>query len=119
MMAPPEPVNLAVVPGADGWPVAYDYAVGGRRHRFDMTGPMDPVCHIRSFHPQDDHYGLSPLQAAAVAAIRPESIAIVPAGQLGTLDRDTAAQERMTRAGGADCRDARARFALQPESLAQ
>ena len=59
--------RMAVVPGADGWPVAYDYAVGGRRHRFDMTGPMDPVCHIRSFHPQDDHYGLSPLQAAAVA----------------------------------------------------
>lgn len=59
--------RMAVVPGADGWPVAYDYAVGGRRHRFDMTGPMDPICHIRSFHPQDDHYGLSPLQAAAVA----------------------------------------------------
>lgn len=59
--------RMAVVPGADGWPVAYDYAVGGRKHRFDMTGPADPVCHIRSFHPQDDHYGLSPLQAAAVA----------------------------------------------------
>ena len=59
--------RMAVVPGADGWPVAYDYAVGGRKHRFDMTGPADPVCHIRSFHPQDDHYGLLPLQAAAVA----------------------------------------------------
>lgn len=59
--------RMAVVSGADGWPVAYDYAVGGRKHRFDMSGPVDPVCHIRSFHPQDDHYGLSPLQAAAVA----------------------------------------------------
>ncbi|RWR46452.1 phage portal protein [Sinirhodobacter ferrireducens] len=59
--------RMSVVPGADGWPVAYDYAVGGRRHRFDMTGHPDPICHIRSFHPQDDHYGLSPLQAAAVA----------------------------------------------------
>jgi HK97 family phage portal protein len=26
-----------------------------------------PICHLRSFHPQDDHYGLSPLQAAAAA----------------------------------------------------
>ena len=59
--------RMSIVPGADGWPVAYDYAVGGRTHRFDMSGHPDPICHIRSFHPQDDHYGLSPMQAAAVA----------------------------------------------------
>ncbi|MFA7432290.1 MAG: phage portal protein [Gemmobacter sp.] len=59
--------RMAVVPGADGWPVGYDYTVGARKHRFDMTGAVQPVCHIRSFHPQDDHYGLAPLQAAAVA----------------------------------------------------
>lgn len=59
--------RMSLVPGADGWPVAYDYTVGGRKHRFDMTGPVPPICHIRSFHPQDDHYGLSPMQAAAVA----------------------------------------------------
>ena len=59
--------RMAVVPGADGWPEAYEYAVGGRKVRFDMTGSPDPICHIRSFHPLDDHYGLSPMQAAAVA----------------------------------------------------
>ncbi|MFV0292837.1 MAG: phage portal protein [Paracoccus sp. (in: a-proteobacteria)] len=59
--------RMSVVPGADGWPVAFEYAVGGRKHRFDMTGSPDPICHIKSFHPSDDHYGLSPLQAAAVA----------------------------------------------------
>ena len=59
--------RMSLVPGADGWAVAYDYTVGGRKHRFDMTGPVDPVCHIKAFHPQDDHYGLSPMQAAAVA----------------------------------------------------
>ncbi|QYK39917.1 MAG: phage portal protein [Paracoccaceae bacterium] len=59
--------RVAVVPGADGWPVAYDYAVAGRKHRFDMTGAVAPLCHVRAFHPQDDHYGFSPLQAAAVA----------------------------------------------------
>lgn len=59
--------RMALVPGADGWPVAYDYSVGGRTHRFPVTEGLSPICHIRSFHPTDDHYGLSPLQAAAVA----------------------------------------------------
>ena len=58
--------RMALVPGADGWPVAYDYAVGGKTHRFSMI-ETQPICHIRSFHPQDDHYGFSPLQAAASA----------------------------------------------------
>ncbi|GFE66713.1 phage portal protein [Litoreibacter roseus] len=59
--------RMNLVPGGDGWPVAYDYRVGGKKHRFDMTGDVAPICHIRSFHPQDDHYGFSPLQAAASA----------------------------------------------------
>jgi HK97 family phage portal protein len=59
--------RMALVPGADGWPVAYDYTVGARKHRFDMTQGVTPICHIRTFHPQDDHYGFSPMQAAAVA----------------------------------------------------
>ena len=59
--------RMSILPGADGWPVAFEYAVGGKKHRFDMSGSPDPICHIRSFHPLDDHYGLSPMQAAAVA----------------------------------------------------
>lgn len=59
--------RMSVVPGADGWPVAYEYAVGGRKHRFDASGEPSPICHIRAFHPQDDHYGFAPLQAAAMA----------------------------------------------------
>ncbi|WP_439148962.1 phage portal protein [Sulfitobacter sp.] len=59
--------RMSVVPGADGWPIAYEYAVGGRKHRFDASGQATPVCHIKNFHPQDDHYGFSPMQAAAMA----------------------------------------------------
>ncbi|OWU85304.1 portal protein [Oceanicola sp. 22II-s10i] len=59
--------RMSLVPGADGWPVAYEYAVGGRKHRFDVSGGRAVVCHLKSFHPQDDHYGFSPLQAAAQA----------------------------------------------------
>ena len=59
--------RMAVVPGADGWPMAYDYTVGGKRHRFAVGPATSPVCHVKSFHPHDDHYGLSALQAAASA----------------------------------------------------
>jgi HK97 family phage portal protein len=60
------PDRMSLVPGADGWPVAYDYTVGARKHRFAM-GQVAPICHLKAFHPQDDHYGFAPLQAAAVA----------------------------------------------------
>lgn len=59
--------RMRVVPGADGWPAAYEYAVGARKHRFAVVEGVSPVCHLKSFHPQDDHYGLSPMQAAAMA----------------------------------------------------
>ena len=59
--------RMSVVPGADGWPVAYDYSVSGKTHRFDASSVLSPICHIKSFHPQDDHYGFSPMQAAAMA----------------------------------------------------
>lgn len=59
--------RMSVVPGRDGWPVAYEYAVGGRKHRFTVLTDASPICHIKNFHPQDDHYGFSPMQAAAMA----------------------------------------------------
>ena len=43
--------RMSVVPGADGWPVAYDYAVGGEKHRFDVGEGASPICHIKNFHP--------------------------------------------------------------------
>lgn len=59
--------RMKLIPGADGWPVAYEYKVSGRKHRFNVNADLSPICHIKSFHPQDDHYGLSALQAAASA----------------------------------------------------
>ncbi|MEM6618566.1 MAG: phage portal protein [Pseudomonadota bacterium] len=59
--------RVKVVPGDDGWPAAYEYSVGSRKVRFDMREGLPPVLHVRAFHPQDDHYGLSPMQAAASA----------------------------------------------------
>jgi HK97 family phage portal protein len=60
------PDRVRVIPGPDGWPEAYEYRVGSKVHRFDMTEPTQPVLHLRAFHPLDDHYGMSPMEAAAV-----------------------------------------------------
>ncbi|MCB1887771.1 MAG: phage portal protein, partial [Rhodocyclaceae bacterium] len=59
--------RMSPSPGNDGWTVVYEYSVGGRKHAFDVSEGVPSVCHIKSFHPQDDHYGLSPMQAAASA----------------------------------------------------
>lgn len=59
--------RMRVVPGDDGWPVAYEYRAGAGKHVFDMRQDRVPVLHVKAFHPQDDHYGMSPLQAAATA----------------------------------------------------
>ncbi|RTL49751.1 MAG: phage portal protein [Bradyrhizobiaceae bacterium] len=62
------PDRMKVVPGSDGWPQAYEYAVGGRSVRFDQTASsVPPILHLTFFHPLDDHYGCAPLEAAAVA----------------------------------------------------
>lgn len=57
--------RVHVVPGADGWPEAYEYRVGTQILCFDAHNSPSPILHLRMFHPSDDHYGLSPLQAAA------------------------------------------------------
>lgn len=63
------PDRMKVVPGADGWPEAYDYTVGGQTVRFrqDVSAGVRPILHMALFHPLNDHYGMSPLEAAATA----------------------------------------------------
>ena len=58
------PDRMRVVPGADGWPEAYEYRVSGRTHRFN-GGPGGEILHLSLFNPINDYYGLSPLEAAA------------------------------------------------------
>ncbi len=62
------PDRMRIVLGPDGWPAAYEYAVGSQSVRFPV--PQDrvpPILHLTLFHPTDDHYGLSPMEAAAMA----------------------------------------------------
>ncbi len=59
--------RMRLIPGADGWPIGYEYAVGSKKHLFRLGDGAPVIFHFRAFHPLDDHYGLSPLQAAASA----------------------------------------------------
>ncbi len=55
------PDRVKVVPSREGWPEAYEYTANGASVRL----PRENVLHLKLFHPTDDHYGLSPLEAAA------------------------------------------------------
>ncbi len=61
------PDRMKVRLGPRGWPDAYDYTVGGRTVAFRNEGGPSPILHLKLFHPANDHYGLSPLEAAATA----------------------------------------------------
>ena len=60
------PDRMRVIPGQGGWPEGWEYRVGSRAHRFAQTEDAPPILHLKTFHPLDDHYGLSPLEAAAI-----------------------------------------------------
>ena len=83
--------RMKVVPGADGWPEAYEYSLGAKKHVFDMRQDRVPVLHVKSFHPQDDHYGLSPLNAAAAAIDVHNSAAAWSKGLLDNAARPSGA----------------------------
>ncbi|MEM6415000.1 MAG: phage portal protein [Pseudomonadota bacterium] len=60
------PDRIKAHPGRDGWPDVYEYAVGTSKTVFrrDANGFL-PILHLKLFHPTNDYYGLSPLEAAS------------------------------------------------------
>lgn len=65
---PLRPDRVRVVPGRHGWPEGYEYGAAGQAVtiRREPDG-WSPVMQTRLYHPTDDHYGYSPLEAAAFA----------------------------------------------------
>lgn len=63
------PDRMKVIPGVDGWPEGYEYTVCGRSVRFldEVVEDVRPILHLKLFHPLNDHYGMSPIEAAATA----------------------------------------------------
>lgn len=58
------PDRMKVVPGADGWPRAFQYTAGARTVEFVQEGDVPPILHLSLFHPLNDHYGFAPIEAA-------------------------------------------------------
>jgi HK97 family phage portal protein len=64
---PLRPDRIKIIPGVGELPTGYEYSVGGSR----KVIPCDPVTgqsrilHIKTFHPLNDWYGMSPIEAAA------------------------------------------------------
>ncbi|MDR3494068.1 MAG: phage portal protein [Ancalomicrobiaceae bacterium] len=62
------PDRVKVVPGAEGWPEAWDYTVGERSVRFSARAePVRPILNLNLFHPLNDYYGMAPIEAAQVS----------------------------------------------------
>lgn len=61
------PDRMKIEPGKNGLPAAYIYSAGSKSYRFD-TDPLTGrslILHLKFFHPTDDWYGLSPIDAAS------------------------------------------------------
>ncbi len=63
------PDRMKVVPGNNGWPEGYEYSANGQKIIFpaEQGNSINPIFHFSLFHPVNDHYGMSPLEAAAYA----------------------------------------------------
>lgn len=63
------PDRVTVETDDNGWPERYVYQIGDTAKVIDAFAPdgRPQIVHIRSFHPDDDHYGLGCLGAAAEA----------------------------------------------------
>lgn len=61
------PDRMRVVPGLQGLPSAYRYQVNGTSfdYKADALTGQSQILHMKSFHPLDDWYGMSPMEAAA------------------------------------------------------
>jgi HK97 family phage portal protein len=64
---PLRPDRMKVIPGAGGIPMGYEYSVGGQRKIIpcDAVTGHSSILHLKNFHPLNDWYGMSPIEAAA------------------------------------------------------
>lgn len=74
---PLRPDRVTIVPGADGLPAAYEYSVNGKSCRIpcDSKTGESPILHLKLFHPLNDWYGMSPLEAASQSVDQHNTVA--------------------------------------------
>lgn len=64
------PDRILIVPGRFGFPAEFQYRTGGRepiKFKVDPETGMGEMLHIKTFHPLNDWYGMSPIEAAATS----------------------------------------------------
>jgi len=63
------PDRMKVIPGNDGMPARYMFEVNGRKSYWDVDPVtlQSDILHDKLFHPMDDYYGMSPVEAGAYA----------------------------------------------------
>lgn len=61
------PDRMRVRVDDDGWPAAYEYRANGRMRRYASASHPPEIIHVKFFDPQDDHYGLAPMETATTA----------------------------------------------------
>ncbi len=64
------PDRMTITPGPKGYPTEYIYTVGQTKIKYPIVGGPNkqlPILHVKEFHPTDDHYGFSPVEAAAIS----------------------------------------------------
>jgi len=63
------PDRMSIIPGSAGVPIAYEYSVNQKKHRWEVDERTldSDVRHIRMFNPLSDWYGMSPIEAGAFA----------------------------------------------------
>lgn len=60
------PDRMSIAVGPKGYPARYIYTVGQTKVEYTVkVGDQLPILHIKEFHPTDDQYGMSPVEAAA------------------------------------------------------
>lgn len=62
------PDRLQVIPNTNGSISAYEYKVGSHTRRISVScRDSSPILHLKMFHPLNDWYGMSPMEAAVSA----------------------------------------------------
>lgn len=63
------PDKMKIIPGPKGYPAAYQFAANGieRLFKVDMVNMKSDILHWKTFHPLNDWYGMSPLEAAMLS----------------------------------------------------
>ena len=59
--------RVTIRPGHNSLPMGYLYTVGAQKQFIPLTKQPPEICHLKTYHPLNDWYGLSPIEAAAKA----------------------------------------------------